>query len=114
MDQTGAFSMTLQQGYWYIMVGIHLDANYIFWESMKNKIKGNDHCLPKNFQQDKACGTQVKTSLVRQQVFCKIQAMHYKERDDSQVSPPRLPLLQHCQTGKPNVQKPFHLLPQLS
>jgi hypothetical protein len=28
--QTGAFPITSQQGYQYIMVGIHLDANYIF------------------------------------------------------------------------------------
>ncbi len=26
MDQTGAFLITLQQGYWYIIVGNHLDA----------------------------------------------------------------------------------------
>ncbi len=39
MDQTGLFWMTLQQGYWYIMVGIHLDVNYIFCELMKNKTK---------------------------------------------------------------------------
>ncbi len=40
MDQTCAFSITLQQGYRYIMVGIHLDANYIFCKFMKNKTKG--------------------------------------------------------------------------
>ncbi len=40
MDQTGAFLNTLQKGYRYIMVGIHLDANYIFCELMKNKTKG--------------------------------------------------------------------------
>jgi hypothetical protein len=39
-DQTGAFPITLQQGYWYIMVGIHLDANYIFYKLMKNKTRG--------------------------------------------------------------------------
>ncbi len=26
-DQTGSFPITSQQDYWYIMVGIHLDAN---------------------------------------------------------------------------------------
>ncbi len=36
-DQTGAFPLTLQQGYCYIMVGIHLDANYIFCKLMKNR-----------------------------------------------------------------------------
>jgi hypothetical protein len=39
-NQTGAFLLTLQQGYWYIMVGIHLDSNYIFWELMKKKTWG--------------------------------------------------------------------------
>ncbi len=39
-DQTGTFPIILQQGYWYIMVGVHLDANYIFCEIMKNQTKG--------------------------------------------------------------------------
>ncbi len=39
-NQTGAFPITSQQGHWYIMVGIHLDANYIFCELMKNIAKG--------------------------------------------------------------------------
>jgi hypothetical protein len=37
IDQTGAFPLTSQQGYRYIMVGIHLDANYIFCKLMKNR-----------------------------------------------------------------------------
>ncbi len=36
-DQTGAFPMTSQRGYMYIMVGIHLDANYIYCNLMKNR-----------------------------------------------------------------------------
>jgi hypothetical protein len=39
-DQTSIFPITSQQGYWYIMVGIHLDANYIFCELMKNQTNG--------------------------------------------------------------------------
>ncbi len=39
-NQTGPFPITSQQGYWYIMVGIHLDANYIFCELMKDLAKG--------------------------------------------------------------------------
>ncbi len=39
-DQTGPFPITSQQGYWYIMVDIHLDANYIFCKLMKNKTEG--------------------------------------------------------------------------
>ena len=39
-DQTGAFPVTSQQGYRYIMVGIHIDANYIFCETMNNRTEG--------------------------------------------------------------------------
>jgi hypothetical protein len=36
-NQMGAFPLTSQQGYRYIMVRIHLDCNYIFCELMKNR-----------------------------------------------------------------------------
>ena len=39
-DQTGAFPHTSQRGNRYIMVAIHLDANYIFAEPMKNRTEG--------------------------------------------------------------------------
>jgi hypothetical protein len=39
-DQTDPFPVMSQQGYWYIMVGIHLDANYIICKLMKNQTKG--------------------------------------------------------------------------
>ncbi len=38
-DQTGAFPFTSQQGNRYIMVAIHLDANYIFLKPMHNRSK---------------------------------------------------------------------------
>jgi hypothetical protein len=39
-DQTSVFPITSQQGCQYIMMGIHLDANYIFCELMKNQTEG--------------------------------------------------------------------------
>ncbi len=36
-DQTGTFPYTSQQGNRYVMIAIHLDANYIFCEPMKNR-----------------------------------------------------------------------------
>jgi hypothetical protein len=39
-DQTGAFPHTSQWGNRYIMEAIHLDANYIFVEPMKNRTEG--------------------------------------------------------------------------
>ena len=38
-DQTGAFPFTSQRGNRYIMVAIHLGANYIFVEPMRNRTK---------------------------------------------------------------------------
>jgi hypothetical protein len=37
LDQTGGFPYTSQRGSRYIMVAIHLDANYVFNEPMKNR-----------------------------------------------------------------------------
>jgi hypothetical protein len=39
-DQTGTFLVTSQWCYRYIMIGIHLDADYIFCETMKNRTEG--------------------------------------------------------------------------
>jgi hypothetical protein len=39
-NQTGAFLHTSQRGNRYIMVAIHLDANYIFAKPMKNRMEG--------------------------------------------------------------------------
>jgi len=39
-NQTGAFPVTSQRGYRYNMIGIHIDANYIFCEMMKNRMEG--------------------------------------------------------------------------
>jgi hypothetical protein len=38
-DQTGAFQFTSQRGNRYIMVAIHLNANYIFVEPMCSRLK---------------------------------------------------------------------------
>jgi hypothetical protein len=38
-DQTGAFPFTSQQGNIFIMVAIHLNANYIFVEPMRSRSK---------------------------------------------------------------------------
>ncbi len=39
-SQTGAFPHTSQHGIHYIMVVIHLNANYIFAKPMKNRMEG--------------------------------------------------------------------------
>ncbi len=80
----------------------------------KTKPSRDDQCLQKtkNGWQDEALCTQVRTSSIRQQVFGKIQGMHHREQNDSQVCPSWLPpLLQHHRMGNPKVQKPFCLHP---
>jgi hypothetical protein len=39
-DQTAAFLYTSQRGNRYVMIAIHLDGNYIFCESIKNRTEG--------------------------------------------------------------------------
>ncbi len=39
-NQTGKLLVTSQRGNRYIMIGIHLDADYIFCETMKNRTEG--------------------------------------------------------------------------
>ncbi len=38
-NQTGTFPYTLQRGNRYVMIAIHLDANYIFCKPTKNKLE---------------------------------------------------------------------------
>jgi hypothetical protein len=38
-NQTGTFPYTLQRGNCYIMIAIHLDANFIFCKPMKNRLE---------------------------------------------------------------------------
>jgi len=60
-DQTGAFPHTSQRGNRYIMVAIHLDANYIFSEPMKNRTEGEMiRVYQKMINQMKAAGLGIK------------------------------------------------------
>ncbi len=61
-DQTGAFPYTSQRGNRYVMVAIHLDANYIFNEPMKNRTEGEMiKAYQKIINRMKAAGLGLKT-----------------------------------------------------
>ena len=61
-DQTGAFPYTSQRGNRYLMVAIHLDANYIFCETMKNRTEGEMiKAYQKIINRMKAAGLGLKT-----------------------------------------------------
>jgi hypothetical protein len=59
---TGAFLYTLQQGNCYIMIAIHLDANYIFCKPMKNRLEDEMiEAYQKIMNRMKAAGLGLKT-----------------------------------------------------
>jgi hypothetical protein len=61
-DQTGAFLYTLQQGNRYLMIAIHLDANSIFCEPMKNRSEDEMiEAYQKIINRMKAAGLGLKT-----------------------------------------------------
>jgi hypothetical protein len=76
-DQMGAFPITSQHGYQYIMVGIHLDANYIFCELMKNRMEDKMiKAYERMVWRMKKIGIGIKKASIRQRVFGKIQNVH--------------------------------------
>jgi hypothetical protein len=61
-NQTGAFLYTLQQGNCYIMIAIHLDANYIFCKPTKNRLEDEMiEAYQKIMNRMKAAGLELKT-----------------------------------------------------
>ena len=61
-NQTGAFRYTSQRGNQYVMVVIHLDANCIFCESMKNRTEGETiKAYKKIINRMKTAGLELKT-----------------------------------------------------
>jgi hypothetical protein len=74
-DQTGDFLVTLQHGYRYIMIGIHIDANYIFCETMKNRTERE---MIKAYQK-----MVDRMQLVRQRALRQLQEVHLKKQHDS-------------------------------
>ena len=64
-NQMGAFPHTSQRGNRYIMVAIHLDANYIFAEPMKNRTEGEMiRVYQKIINQMKAAGLGLKKQVL--------------------------------------------------
>ncbi len=60
-NQTGAFPHTSQRGNRYIMVAVHLDANYIFAEPMKNRTEGEmNRVYQKDSQRDESSRVRTK------------------------------------------------------
>jgi hypothetical protein len=61
-NQTGVFLYTLQRGNRYVMIAIHLDANYIFCKPMKNRLEDEMiEAYQKILNRMKAAGLGLKT-----------------------------------------------------
>jgi hypothetical protein len=64
-NQMGAFPPTSQRGNRYIMVAVHLDANYIFAKPMKNRMEGEMiRVYQKIINRMKAAGLGLKKQVV--------------------------------------------------
>ncbi len=64
------------------MVGVHLDANYIFCELIKNQTKGKMIMAYQKMADMKLSALGLKHLPFGQQVFSIIQSMHWEEWDD--------------------------------
>jgi hypothetical protein len=79
--QTGAFPHTSQQGNCYIMVAIHLDSNYIFAKSMKNRTEEEMiRVYQKIINRMKAAVLGIKKTYTRQQMIHGNEIMHPMQR----------------------------------
>jgi hypothetical protein len=82
-DQTGAFPYTSQRGNRYVMVAIHLDANYIFNEPTNNRTEGE---MIKAYQQknkqNESSRTRIENPPAGQRGINSVQGMHSQQRHD--------------------------------
>jgi hypothetical protein len=113
-DQTSVFLITSQQGYRYIMVGIHLDTNYIFCKLMKNQTKGKMITVyQKMVNRMKLLALRIKHYRLDNECLAEFKACIAKNGMTHELVL-RLQPSQHCQTGYPNIQEPFCLHTQWS
>ncbi len=104
-DQTGAFPFTSQQGNRYIMMAIHLDANYIFVEPMRSRSK--EEMI--NNQQNEIGRTWTQETHLGQQSLGGLQKMHPRTTDAIQTGPPGQSPTQPGRAHSSNVQSALHL-----
>ncbi len=88
-NQMGAFPHTSQRGNHYIMVAIHLDANYIFAKPMKNRMEGETiRVYQKTINRMKVAGLQLKKQVLDNKCLAAMKAC-IKENDmDYKLIPP--------------------------
>jgi hypothetical protein len=111
-DQTGAFPFTSQRGNRYIMVAIHLDANYIFAEPMRNRTKEEMiRAYEKIINRMRGAGLGIKKAHVGQQYIGCAQAIHLPATNTVQTGPPQQSQTQPSRARHPDFQSAFYRNP---
>ena len=88
-DQTGGFPFLSQQGNRYIMVAIHLDANYIFVEAMKNRTEGEMiRAYQKTINRMKTAGLGVKKQVLDNECSAAMKACIHANNITYELVPP--------------------------
>jgi hypothetical protein len=88
-NQTGAFPHTSQRGNCYIMVAIHLDANYIFAKPMTNRTEGEMiRVYQKIINRMKATGLGLKKHVLNNKCLAAMKACIKENNMDYKLAPP--------------------------
>ncbi|KAL7547782.1 hypothetical protein ACHAWF_012589 [Thalassiosira exigua] len=105
-DQTGKFPYLSSKGNRYIMVAVHIDANYIAMQPMKNRTEGQ--IIDKSLEGGRAQHAQAHPG---QRGIRGIQGSDQTARDGLRTGPPKQPQTQHRRTSRPNNEEPLHCSP---
>jgi hypothetical protein len=110
-NQMGAFPHISQCSNRYIMVAVHLDANYIFAEPMKNRTEGEMiRVYQKIINRMKAAGLGLKKQVLDNK-YSAVMTACIKENNGLQTCPPRTTQAKPGRAGYSNIQSPLHLHP---
>ncbi len=87
-NQTGAFPHTSQCGNRYIVVAVHLDANFIFTKPMKNRMEGEMIRVSKDSQQDESGRVGTKKTGTHKECSAAMKACIKEKGMDYKLIPP--------------------------
>ncbi len=87
-NKMNAFAHTSQCGNHYIMVAVHLDANYIFAKPMKNRTEGEMIRVYQKIKLDESGRVGTKKAGTQQQMLGGNEGMHQRKRHGLRTYPP--------------------------
>jgi hypothetical protein len=114
-DQTGAFPFTSQRGNRYIMVAVHLDANYIFVEPMRNRTKEEMiRAYEKIINRMRIAGLGIKKHTLDNKASDALKQYIRQQQIQFKLVPPRQPQTQPSRARHPDFQSAFYRNPRRS